>query len=90
MCLNNAYQSVNKLCELWDDGKTPTCLEVIANIESSGLFEIPNRLQGIADIKSNENIDEITSSLITSFSSSFSQMEAYAAYVNDETRGKRA
>ncbi|KFX53771.1 ATP-dependent helicase [Clostridium botulinum] len=85
LCLNNAYQSVNKLCELWDDGKIPTCLEVIANIESSGLFEIPNRLQGIADIKSNENIDEITNSLITSFSSSFSQIEAYAAYVNDET-----
>ncbi|AWI04887.1 UvrD-helicase domain-containing protein [Clostridium drakei] len=85
LCLNRAYQSVKKLCKLWNYGKIPTCLEVIENIESTGLFEIPNRLQGIVDIKSNENIDEITNSLIKSFSTPFSQIEAYSAYINNET-----
>lgn len=84
-CLNNAKHSVDKLCNLWHDEKIPTCLEVIANIESNGLFEIPNRLQGIANTKSTENLDEVTNALLTSFSTHFSQIESYAAYVNDET-----
>lgn len=34
---------------VWDDGKTPSCIDVLINLKESGLYEISERMYEIID-----------------------------------------
>lgn len=83
--LKIAEEAVKDLCSLWDNKYVPTCLEVLKKVEQRKLFGIPNRLQGITELKREDAQDEITSALLTALLVSFDQVKKYDAYISGET-----
>lgn len=80
-----AKQAVELLMKLWNDGKVPTCLEVLKSIRDTGLFKVGNRVDEVlADYSQDEN-EKITA-LRTALSAPFYELERYALYVSDNTR----
>lgn len=83
--LRKAEEAVELLMKLWNDGKVPTCLEVLKSIRDTGLFKVGNRVDEVlADYSQDEN-EKITA-LRTALSASFYELERYALYVSDNTR----
>lgn len=39
-----AEKAANALLSLWDDEKTPTCIEILQAIKSTGLFKLSDRI----------------------------------------------
>ena len=83
--LRKAEEAVELLMKLWNDGKVPTCLEVLKSIRDTGLFKVGNRVDEVlADYSQDEN-EKITA-LRTALSAPFYELEGYALYVSDNTR----
>lgn len=83
--LRKAEEAVELLMKLWNDGKVPTCLEVLKSIRDTGLFKVGNRVDEVlADYSQDEN-EKITA-LRTALSAPFCELERYALYVSDNTR----
>lgn len=83
--LRKAEEAVELLMKLWNDGKVPTCLEVLKSIRDTGLFKVGNRVDEVlADYSQDEN-EKITA-LRTVLSAPFYELERYALYVSDNTR----
>ena len=83
--LRKAEEAVELLMKLWNDGKVPTCLEVLKSIRDTGLFKVGNRVDEVlADYSQDEN-EKITA-LRTALSAPFYELERYALYVSDNTR----
>lgn len=83
--LRKAEEAVEFLMKLWNDGKVPTCLEVLKSIRDTGLFKVGNRVDEVlADYSQDEN-EKITA-LRTALSAPFYELERYALYVSDNTR----
>lgn len=54
--LRKAEEAVELLMKLWNDGKVPTCLEVLKSIRDTGLFKVGNRVDEVlADYSQDEN-----------------------------------
>lgn len=77
--LQNIKQSVNELYKLWDDGKEPNCIEILKNVEKSGLFEIPDKLK---DILVSEDLSEEELAMKQALSVSFDEIIKYDEYIN--------
>ena len=77
--LQNIKQGVNKLYKLWNDGREPNCIEILKNVEKSGLFEIPDKLK---DILVNEDLNEEESAMRQALSTSFYEIIKYDEYIN--------
>lgn len=83
--MRKAEEAVELLMKLWNDGKVPTCLEVLKSIRDTGLFKVGNRVDEVlADYSQDEN-EKITA-LRTALSAPFYELERYALYVSDNTR----
>ena len=83
--LRKAEEAVELLMKLWNDGKVPTCLEVLKSIRDTGLFKVGNRVDEVlADYSQDEN-EKITA-FRTALSAPFYELERYALYVSDNTR----
>ncbi len=83
--LRKAEEAVELLMKLWNDGKVPTCLELLKSIRDTGLFKVGNRVDEVlADYSQDEN-EKITA-LRTALSAPFYELERYALYVSDNTR----
>lgn len=83
--LRKSEEAVELLMKLWNDGKVPTCLEVLKSIRDTGLFKVGNRVDEVlADYSQDEN-EKITA-LRTALSAPFYELERYALYVSDNTR----
>ena len=83
--LRKAEEAVELLMKLWNDGKVPTCLEVLKSIRDTGLFKVGTRVDEVlADYSQDEN-EKITA-LRTALSAPFYELERYALYVSDNTR----
>ena len=83
--LRKAEEAMELLMKLWNDGKVPTCLEVLKSIRDTGLFKVGNRVDEVlADYSQDEN-EKITA-LRTALSAPFYELERYALYVSDNTR----
>ena len=83
--LRKAEEAVELMMKLWNDGKVPTCLEVLKSIRDTGLFKVGNRVDEVlADYSQDEN-EKITA-LRTALSAPFYELERYALYVSDNTR----
>jgi len=83
--LTMAEEAVKELCSLWNNKNVPICLEALRIVEKRRLFEIPSRLQGIVELKSEDLQDETTDAFLSALSVSFDQVRYYNAYINDET-----
>ena len=82
---NSPLLNKELLMKLWNDGKVPTCLEVLKSIRDTGLFKVGNRVDEVlADYSQDEN-EKITA-LRTALSAPFYELERYALYVSDNTR----
>ncbi len=77
--LQNIKQSVNELYKLWNDGKEPNCIEILKNVEKSGLFEIPDKLK---DILVNGDLNEEESAMRQALLASFDEIIKYNEYIN--------
>ena len=83
--LRKAEEAVELLMKLWNDGKVPTCLEVLKSIRDTGLFKVGNRVDEVLAEYSQDENEKITA-LRTSLSAPFYELERYALYVSDNTR----
>lgn len=83
--LRKAEEAVELLMKLWNDGKVPTCLEVLKSIRDTGLFKVGNRVDEVLVDYSQDENEKITA-LRTALSAPFYELERYALYVSDNTR----
>lgn len=83
--LRKAEEAVELLMKLWNDGKVPTCLEVLKSIRDTGLFKVRNRVDEVLTDYSQDENEKITA-LRTALSAPFYELERYALYVSDNTR----
>ena len=47
--LEQAESATQSLFALWDDGKIPSCIDVLRNLKESGLYELSERMEEIID-----------------------------------------
>lgn len=83
--LEKAEQASVSLFALWDNDANPLCIEVLKNINASGLYELTERTNDILD----ENYvgdDPKVIALKKALSVPFDEMERYATYVSDSSR----
>lgn len=89
----DAKNSLNALAKLWESGD-PTLLDIITEVNRSGLLSLPLELSIIAsrstkipEVESAEDDqqDEIILAWENALKSSYSEIVAYAAYVSDES-----
>lgn len=83
--LEKAEQASASLFALWDNDANPLCIEVLKNINASGLYELTERTNDILD----ENYvgdDPKVIALKKALSVPFDEMERYATYVSDSSR----
>lgn len=83
--VRKARGAVDGLVSLFNKGNIPTCLEVLENINRSGLLEIPDQLKNILT-EEPQNLSATDSALKRAFSCSFTQIETYNAYISEKTR----
>ena len=99
--IKQANQDVNSLLSLWKKYRNPRLVDILYNIATSGLFDIPESLlpianrtrdeQKIVEDDSNqtdngEKRDNLIDAWDTALASPFSQIELYDEYVSDRAR----
>lgn len=77
--------ATESLFALWDNGKIPSCIDVLSNLKKSGLYEISERMEEIID-SSYDGGDPKVIALKAALNVPFDEMERYAAYVSDQSR----
>ena len=83
--LEKAEQASSSLFALWDNEAIPLCIDVLKNIQASGLYELTERTNEILD--ENYSGDDLkVVALKKALSVPFDEMERYAAYVSDKSR----
>lgn len=83
--LEKAERAVASLFALWDNDTIPLCIDVLKNIQSSGLYELSERANDILD-ENYSGDDPKVNALKKALCVPFDEMERYAAYVSDKTR----
>ena len=83
--LEQAESATQSLFALWDDGKIPSCIDVLSNLKESGLYEISERMEEIID-GTYAGDDSKVIALKKALNVPFDEMERYAAYVSDQSR----
>lgn len=82
--LELAENAVDGLFRLWNDGKTPTCIEVLSVIRNNKLFSLNSRIDDIVAEQA-DGEDEKVTALRKALSVPFDVLEKYSAYVTDNT-----
>lgn len=83
--LERADSATVSLVSLWDNEKIPSCIEVLQNIKTTGLFEVSERMKNILDpvyLGDDRKVNPLKEALNVPFD----EMERYFAYVSDRTR----
>ena len=83
--LEKAECAATSLFSLWDNGNIPSCIDILKNIQSSGLFEVSERVNDILD-ENYPGDDPKVNALKEALLVPFDEMERYSAYVTDRTR----
>ena len=83
--LEQAKSATQSLFALWDNGKIPSCIDVLRNIKESGLYEINERMEDIID-STYSGDDPKVIALKAALNVPFDEMERYAAYVSDQSK----
>jgi DNA helicase-2/ATP-dependent DNA helicase PcrA len=78
---------VNDLISLWDDDKTPKCIDIYRKLASMKLFDLPPRIDRIFEHNSDDGDDNPRiEALKQGLEVSFSELRAYWDYTNDNTQ----
>lgn len=83
--LNQIEEATDSLFSLWDNEKIPLCMDVLNNIQTSGLFETGDRIDDILD-NSYTGEDQKITALKEALSVPFNELERYSDYVSEKTR----
>lgn len=83
--LEKVENAANALFALWKDGSVPSCIDVLRNIKSSGLFSLSDRVSDILDENYSGNNAKVLA-LKNALSVPFDELERYALYVTGKTR----
>ena len=83
--LEQAEAATQSLFALWDDGKNPSCIDVLRNLKESGLYELSERMEEIID-GTYAGDDPKVIALKAALRVPFDEMERYAVYVSDQSR----
>lgn len=83
--LEKTEQAATSLFALWDNNAIPLCIDVLKNIQKSGLYELTERTYEILDEKYNGDDPKVTA-LKKALSVPFDELERYATYVSDKSR----
>ena len=83
--LEKAERAAASLFSLWDNDKIPSCIDILKNIQLSGLFEVSERVNDILD-ENYPGDDPTVNVLKEALTVPFDEMERYSAYVSDRTR----
>lgn len=83
--LDEAERAAASLFALWDNDNIPSCIEVLKNIQLSGLFDVSERVNDVLD-ENYSGDDPKVNVLKEALSVPFDEMERYSAYVSDKTR----
>lgn len=83
--LVQAEKAAESLFALWANETVPSCIDVLRNIHTSGLFETGERMDDILDDNYAGN-DPKVNLLKAALTVPFDEMERYAAYVSEKTR----
>lgn len=83
--LEQVESATQSLFALWDDGKVPSCIDVLINLKETGLYEISERMEEIID-STYAGDDSKVIALKKALNVSFDEMERYAVYVSDQSR----
>lgn len=83
--------AINSLYGLWGDGIEPTLLDIIREINKSGLFIIPETLKTIADrqqefYEEEEEEDLILDAWEKALNAKFSEFKSYVSYISEESK----
>ncbi|KAA6321235.1 RecBCD enzyme subunit RecB [termite gut metagenome] len=98
--LHLANEKLNELLSLWDNGKEPTLLDILNNINSTKLFKIPNIFKivlvqqngGSIEVsegkKEEDKIDDndVLNAWEVALSAKFSEIVQYNKYINSESK----
>lgn len=83
--LNEVEKSFGKLMDLWENGKIPTCVDVLKTIKETNLFTLNSRIDEI--LAKPIDIEDIKiSALRESLSVNFDELERYSNYVSNKTQ----
>lgn len=83
--LEIAEHAASSLFALWDNDSIPLCIDVLKNIQVSGLYELTERTNEILDEKYSGDDPKVVA-LKKALSVPFDEMERYATYVSDKSR----
>ena len=83
--LKQAEVATQSLLALWDDGKIPSCIDVLSNLKDSGLYEISQRMEEIIE-STYAGDDSKVIALKTALTVPFDEMERYAGYVSNQSK----
>lgn len=91
--LNKAKISIDSLLKLWDNNQHPKLIDVLQEINNSGIFIIPNDLKiSIERTKSkssdndDDNDDDVLSAWDLALNASFAQIINYNDYISESSR----
>lgn len=55
--IHDAKKAINELISLWNEGKTPRCIEILRSVAKSKLFIIPDELYTFTNIDEDEFVE---------------------------------
>lgn len=92
--IHNTNEKVQNLLELWSKENQPSLFEILKEINSSGLFQLPNVLKVVMSRTDSEtpgdelekgNDDEVLLAWEDALQSSFDEIIKYNEYISDES-----
>lgn len=92
--IHETNAKVQNLLELWSSDNQPTLIEILNEINTSGLFQLPNVLKFVLAIANSESIndeletkndDDVILAWENALQSSFDEIIKYNDYISDES-----
>lgn len=90
--LKKVNAAVDNLYTLWKIDSNPTLINILKEINRSGLFKVPDSLATIADRQEKDfelpegDIDLIIDAWDAALASSFNELKSYVQYISEESR----
>ncbi|BCD98645.1 UvrD-helicase domain-containing protein [Marinagarivorans cellulosilyticus] len=90
--LKKVNVAVDDLYALWKIDSNPTLINILKEINRSGLFKVPDSLATIADRQEKDfelpegDVDLIIDAWDTALESSFNEFKSYVQYISEESR----
>lgn len=83
--IEKAEKATESLSNLWSEEKIPTCLEVYAELNRSGLFDLPSRIKDVLGGVDSAPENKAVIALQKALNAPFTQIENYSTYVSGQS-----